>query len=208
MVTQNALALQPSTVGMSPFASLFKAPLVTRESPTLLVPLLQTPDVYIAYYGNIQDIGGKLDSHAYVIIISTMDGGATGFIPLRIVRKKHEGILRNPYFSFSWKLVEQRMPRLTKRLRYFGLFSRIDTKSTFTVLLSRFTLAADKVRVDDKSIRGKMPAIDAHHIVGKADGRNFLGFSTLDCRREVLEPMNSFIHKSSHRKDRGHHYGS
>lgn len=122
-----------------------------------------------------------------VMITSKVDGGTALALPASVTGKKL------PYFQIYKKPIERLMPALWTWLKTKGAFTSYRSRM---ILLSRLVLAVGG---------SHMEALHAHHL-DAADGTLYAGFSTLDCRIEVLEPMGPKEHRNLHAAGSGEHY--
>jgi hypothetical protein len=91
--------------------------------------------------------------------------------------------------------IESKLPQFTALLKSRGLFASLDPSTPY-LLLQRLVLAASGAYVKGK---------DAHHLKG-ASGAMYGGYTTFDCRAEVLRALDKVEHQRVHMDDAGHHY--
>ena len=197
---------KPIVPTLLPFSSLIK------RGPDTTVRLLDNQKCTITWRGRVEQLGDKLISKGRVTILSKMDGGRSLDLPTTINKGKG-GLL---YFLIEWRPIQEQLPGLYARLKYYKLFASLKKKDaknrkvTGTVLLQRLVLAADGGALMQKvwgDFDGGWIEYDAHHVPGRASGQTFLGHTTLDCRRASLECKERSMHRRNHRQDKRHAYG-
>lgn len=170
--------------------------------------LLSNSCCTIEQKGYLEKSGEDLAVHAELLVTSKLDGGRTVVLPLRLAESDGKELR---YFLVSFTRLKNQLRRLFRRLSQFGLFKTITLRPargkrpTTTAVLGRLVLAADGEHVA-KTANGHLILFDAHHNE-LADGERYFGLSTLDNRRDVIEPKERGPHRAEHRTDRRHHYG-